>query len=205
MLEANRSSAEPSGATNAADAAQTETVLSLPPAPADRTAAELTSSTTPATDPAPQPVGRGSKQAFLQASKQARKHASVQEREQASKRADGATHQGEPRPSLQESVGREILGGTPLVPADVISDEVWASLDVQATITNAFRYTDDELSALADALYQISKEQRARVTKQDAARLGLNLVLEDYRRRGPESLLGQLASRRKQPRRASGG
>jgi hypothetical protein len=91
----------------------------------------------------------------------------------------------------------------PDLPAE-ITPEVWTSLETPATITNSFRYTDEELSALADVLYAISKQQKTRLTKQDVARLGLNVILDDYRRRGPTSLLGQLASRR-QPRRAGGG
>jgi hypothetical protein len=91
----------------------------------------------------------------------------------------------------------------PDLPAE-IAPEVWTSLETPATITNSFRYTDEELSALADALYAISKQQKTRLTKQDVARLGLNVVLDDYRRRGPASLLGQLAGRRR-PRRAGGG
>jgi hypothetical protein len=114
---------------------------------------------------------------------------------------------GRPRPGTR----RQIDGGTtpgrekaePAVPAE-ITPEVWASLETPATITNSFRYTDEELSALADALYAISKQQKTRLTKQDVARLGLNVVLDDYRRRGPSSLLGQLAGRRR-PRRAGGG
>lgn len=87
----------------------------------------------------------------------------------------------------------------------MISDEVWASVEMPAAVTNSFRYTDDELSALADVLYQISKQQGARISKQDVARLGLNIVLDDYRRRGAASFLGQLAGRRRQSRRSGGG
>ena len=82
--------------------------------------------------------------------------------------------------------------------------DLWAQLDAQATIPNTFRYTEDELTALTDALYQISKEQKARITKQDVARLGLNFVLDDYRRRGRESLLGQLAENRQHTRKTGG-
>lgn len=85
-----------------------------------------------------------------------------------------------------------------------VTPSVWASVETPATITSSFRYTDEELSALADVVYEISKHQKARLTKQDVARLGLNIVLDDYRRRGASSLLGQLAARR-QPQRSKGG
>jgi hypothetical protein len=85
-----------------------------------------------------------------------------------------------------------------------VTDDVWADVDMPATITNSFRYTDRELSVLADVLYEISKQQGAKLTKQDVARLGLNVVLDDYRRRGPESMLGQLAARRRRQRRPGG-
>lgn len=78
--------------------------------------------------------------------------------------------------------------------------EAWASLDETATIANTFRYTEDELTVLNDAIYQVGKEHKVRVTKQDAVRLGLYLVLEDYRRRGLDSLLGQLAENRQHTR-----
>ena len=70
---------------------------------------------------------------------------------------------------------------------DGIGADVWARVDMPATITNSFRYTESELSALADVLYEVRKLHGAKLTKQDVARLGLNVVLEDYCRRGPAS------------------
>ena len=92
----------------------------------------------------------------------------------------------------------------PAAPREV-PDDVWDSLEEPATITNSFRYTDAELSALTDVLYQIGKQQGAKLSKQEVARLGLNVVLDDYRRRGSGSLLGQLAARRRRARPARGG
>jgi hypothetical protein len=86
-----------------------------------------------------------------------------------------------------------------------LTAEVWASVDTPATITNSFRYTAAELSALVDVLYEITKQYGAKLTKQDVARLGLNVVLDDYRQRGLHSLLGQLAVRRQRRQRTSGG
>lgn len=104
-----------------------------------------------------------------------------------------------------------VTGGPPTAhetePAAVreVPDDVWDSLEEPATITNSFRYTDAELSALTDVLYQIGKQQGAKLSKQEVARLGLNVVLDDYRRRGSGSLLGQLAARRRRTRPARGG
>jgi hypothetical protein len=103
-----------------------------------------------------------------------------------------------PAPAAVSSPGANAL------PHPELSPEAWAQLDEPATIANTFRYTEEEVAALNDALYQIGKEYKVRVTKQDAVRLGLYLVLEDYRRRGLESLLGQLAESRQQLRRTGG-
>ncbi len=73
-----------------------------------------------------------------------------------------------------------------------------------ATITNSFRYTEEELSTLTDVLYDIGKRRGAKLTKQDVARLGLNFVLQDYEARGEASLLGQLALQRKRQSRRRG-
>jgi hypothetical protein len=78
--------------------------------------------------------------------------------------------------------------------------EVWDLVAEQATITNAFRYTDHDLTTLADVLYDITKRHRVKISKQDVARLGLNVVLLDYQQRGDASLLGELARRKKRPR-----
>jgi hypothetical protein len=78
--------------------------------------------------------------------------------------------------------------------------DVWTRVDMPATITNSFRYTEAELSTLTDVLYEIGKQHGAKLTKQDVARLGLNVILDEYRRRGADSLLGKLAARRRQRR-----
>jgi hypothetical protein len=83
-----------------------------------------------------------------------------------------------------------------------LDGDVWTRVDASATITSSFRYTEAELTALTDVLYEVGKQYGARVTKQDVARLALNAVLDDYHQRGPGSLLGQLAARR---RRSTGG
>ena len=48
--------------------------------------------------------------------------------------------------------------------------EVWDLVAEQATITNAFRYTDHYLTTLADVLYDITKRHRVKISKQDVAR-----------------------------------
>lgn len=77
---------------------------------------------------------------------------------------------------------------------------LWENLVEQATLANTFRYTEQELDWLADALYEITKRHRAKLTKQDIARLGLNAVLWDYRVRGDASLLGEFVRRRQRAR-----
>jgi hypothetical protein len=77
---------------------------------------------------------------------------------------------------------------------------IYDQVAARATVTNAFRYTDRELSLLTDALYQLGKRHGTKLTKQDVARLGLNAVLWDHETRGDDSLLTQLALRRKRER-----
>lgn len=78
-------------------------------------------------------------------------------------------------------------------------DSMWARLASKASISHSFRYTAPELEEMADVLYEVSKEARARVTKQDIARLGLNVVLWDHRRRGAASWMSEFARRKRQP------
>lgn len=77
---------------------------------------------------------------------------------------------------------------------------MWARLASQASISNSFRYTAPELEEMADALYRVSKDEGARLTKQDIARLGLNVVLWDYRCRGGASWLSEFARRKRRPK-----
>jgi len=138
----------------------------------------------------------------VQASKLASKHASLQSETQA---GDNDDHQPGGRlaeasgpfttDSAERSASHDVRGAAV---GDVeVEGEVLVRIDAPAAITSSFRYTEAELSALTDVLYEVSKQSGARVTKQDVARLGLNVVLEDYYRRGQKSLLGQLAARRR--------
>lgn len=126
---------------------------------------------TPPAPPAPQPK---SKDARLRASMQESKHART-----ADVTAGGTAASAPAARSL------DVL--------DAIYDHVAA----RATVTNAFRYTERDLTLLTDALYQLSKRHGTKLSKQDVARLGLNVVLWDYQTRGDDSLLTQLALRRK--------
>ena len=67
----------------------------------------------------------------------------------------------------------------------------------RATVTNAFRYTDRELEWLTDTLYEVGKRHQVKLSKQEVARFGLDIVLADYQARGDASLLSELARRRK--------
>src|SRR5262249_10150860 len=109
----------------------------------------------------------------------------------ASKRASMQEHESSERAGPVAG-GRSAPGPPGARAPPEVADDIWESLETPATITNSFRYTDAELSALTDVLYQIGKQQGARLTKQDVARLGLNVVLDDYWRRGSASMLGQL-------------
>lgn len=81
--------------------------------------------------------------------------------------------------------------------AAMMLDSVWDDVTDPATITNSFRYTERELAELADVLYDISKRHGVRLTKQEVARLGLNMVLAEYQACGDASLLGTFAQRKK--------
>jgi hypothetical protein len=171
-----------------------ESVVPAADRPAERPAGS--SNPLPALDPSllsssqdntPSPTPAGDRQASVQESKRARKQVS----------GPGA------RRGAAAPVRPADEGGVVRTPGEVTAD-VWESLETPATITNSFRYTDEELTALTDVLYQIGKQQGAKLSKQDVARLGLNVILDDYRRRGSASLLGQLAGRRRQIRRSGG-
>jgi hypothetical protein len=148
------------------------------------------------------------KQALLQADMQVAEQDSLQADQQESIVASKSAS----RQERLRTGGRGVVTGGPPTAHEAesaalrdVPDDVWDSLEEPATITNSFRYTDAELSALTDVLYQIGKQQKAKLSKQEVARLGLNVVLDDYRRRGSGSLLGQLATRRRRTRPARGG
>ena len=119
----------------------------------------------------------------LQASKQARKKASVQ----ASKQA-----------RLQASQIEDNSAGLSMGVGPDGAKAIWQTLRERATITNSFRYTQEELTRLEDALYEVKKRYGVSLSKQDVARLGLNLVLCEFAERGDSSLLAALAQRKKQ-------
>ncbi|MEI8004510.1 MAG: hypothetical protein WCG94_09235, partial [Methanothrix sp.] len=87
------------------------------------------------------------------------------------------------------------LQTNPLAP-DILA-AIWPYVSAKSTLTNAFRYTEQEMSWLTDALYEISKHHHVKISKQDIARLGLNVILWDYRLHGDASLLGEFAIKKK--------
>ena len=117
------------------------------------------------------------------ASKQARKKASVQ----ASKQA-----------RLEASQIEDNSAGLSMGVGPDGAKAIWQTLRERATITNSFRYTQEELTRLEDALYEVKKRYGVSLSKQDVARLGLNLVLCEFAERGDSSLLAALAQRKKQ-------
>lgn len=86
-------------------------------------------------------------------------------------------------------------------PTDLISldllDSVWPEVTEKAAITNAFRYTNQELASLTDTVYELGKRHGMRITKQEVARLGLDIILADYQIRNNESILSEFVLRRK--------
>ena len=119
----------------------------------------------------------------------------AREMEQASQSAPQEERPEPVQESKHASNGTEGNGQNELI-SSVILDAIWRDLAEQATVTNAFRYTHDELGQLTDAIYELGKEHGTRVTKQEVARLGLNAILTDYQIRGADSLLSTFIARR---------
>lgn len=88
----------------------------------------------------------------------------------------------------------------PEVAPDILV-ELWAGLAEPATITNAFRFTNEELGRLTDVVYELSKRHSTKLAKQDVVRLALGSLLHEYTRDGDYSLLGRYVLRKKQWRR----
>jgi hypothetical protein len=171
-------------------------------APAAATRANPHTEESPAAAALPTPLFPNARTDDPQASEQESTHVSKQERNQEWKQASvpvskTVSSQDREQASLQASVPAS--AETPSLVPDL--DRLEEQLAAQGTLTNSFRYTRDELSRLTDVIYEVNKRHAVKLTKQDAARLGLNVVLADYRARGDESLLGQLARRRRRPRR----
>lgn len=131
-----------------------------------------------------------SKNVRMQVSKNASIEAGKQADEQASNIGASQTQQ------TIKDVAQTSAGA---LSADTLN-AIWQYMGERATVTNAFRYTDQELSWLTDAIYEINKRHGVKLTKQDIARLGLNAILWDYRVRGDDSLLGEFTFRRKRGR-----
>lgn len=126
------------------------------------------------------------------ASMQVRGEASLQENEQFGGEA------GLPVPSLTPA--GEISPRVESLTPTALIDAIWPRICDRAAVTNAFRYTDRELSWLTDVVYEVNKKYGLKVSKQDVARLGLLAILHDYQARGEEGLLGALAHRRQRER-----
>lgn len=59
-------------------------------------------------------------------------------------------------------------------------------------VHGSYRFTQDELDALRDIVYELEVKRGVSVTRNDVIRLGLNHVIEDYSRLGDLSLLLQV-------------
>lgn len=89
---------------------------------------------------------------------------------------------------------RAALSDTEIAIADAALDRIAA----QGRITASFRFTEDELDALDDAVTEARKKHRVKVSKQEVVRLGLAALLSDYRERGKDSVLGLYIEREKE-------
>jgi hypothetical protein len=147
----------------------------------------------PKSDDAPPPPVIETNLASMPAEPQPTKRAT----NKASKQASNNASMREPEEETPWLANRE----TPEPIRAEVLEAVWNQLLEQGTLGNTFRYTEQELSALTDAVYELGKGG-AKLTKQDVARLGLNAILWDYQERGEESLLAQFAARRKRLLRA---
>ena len=61
----------------------------------------------------------------------------------------------------------------------------------------SYRFTRDEIDALRDVVYELEAKRGLQITRNDVVRLGLDLVIDDYRARGKESLLMQVLKEEK--------
>jgi hypothetical protein len=75
---------------------------------------------------------------------------------------------------------------------DELAQAVRAVYRVEADKPLTFRFAREENEWLETACFEISRQTGVKIHKQDLVRLGLNLVLRDYQRRGDQSYALQL-------------
>jgi hypothetical protein len=139
--------------------------------------------------------------ACMQESKHASKQASMEESKLADVSLFPQTKRSRKRPNVALSAPETNLSGVDMRPSPVeILNGVWQNINDRGMITNAFRYSDEELTLLADILYEVSKKYAAKISKQDIARLGLDALLWDYQQHGEASLLIEFVKRKKDQR-----
>jgi len=108
------------------------------------------------------------------------------------KRTKAATN----RPTNQASV-QELPSVVAPVTAGLSSNEIWLMHAAQPVLATTFRYSSEELALLEDVLHEVSKRSGVKLSKQEVARLALDLVLRDYAERGEASIIAELAQRKK--------
>lgn len=113
-----------------------------------------------------------------------RKLASKQASQQASKLA---SNRSEPR-------------GEPSDTEIIVATTALGRVAAQGRITASFRFTEEELEALDDAVTDAKKKHRVRIAKQEVVRLGLAALLSDYRERGKDGVLGLYIEQEKEKR-----
>ena len=88
--------------------------------------------------------------------------------------------------------------GAPSDTEIIVADAALDRIAAQGRITASFRFTEEELEALDDAVTEAKKKHRVRIAKQEVVRLGLAALLSDYRERGKDSVLGLYIEREKE-------
>jgi len=104
------------------------------------------------------------------------------------------------RPTNQARVQdvQELLSLVAPVTAGLSSDTIWRMHAAQPVLATTFRYSSEELALLEDVVHEISKRSGVKLSKQEVARLALDLVLRDYVERGEASIIAELAQRKRQ-------
>lgn len=59
-------------------------------------------------------------------------------------------------------------------------------------VHNTFRYTEEELEAVSDIVYEMEVRWGKKLTRNDVMRAALDLIIEDFRARQQDSFLARL-------------
>jgi hypothetical protein len=92
----------------------------------------------------------------------------------------------QPQQEPEKSSSKEVQ-----LPSDPKSPSLKREFDLShdALYQANFRFTQNEKEVLEDLKLQLSREMDARVDKNDILRLGLHMIIEDYKQNGSKSYL----------------